>query len=87
MISLDKTLTQTVDAYGNAFAEYVTNLFSGEDDQVKQLEKIIAKGGIMDVAVDLNQMTKSTKKLLSAKLIQAAWSVAPEGAGAHPFIL
>lgn len=86
-MSIDKALAQIVDNFGQAISKYVEDLFSGADDQVTELFNLMARGGIMDVVVNLNQITQSTKKLIGAKLIEAAWTVAPEGAGAHPFIL
>ncbi|PKY06143.1 hypothetical protein P168DRAFT_303792 [Aspergillus campestris IBT 28561] len=85
--TVDKALAQSVTSLGDAFTDYVKDLFSGEGDQPEQLLTLTGRGAIMDVGVDLGQITESTRKLLGAKMIQAAWSVAPEGAGAHPFIL
>ena len=83
----DKFLAQAVTQYSEVFSKYLSSMFSGTKESPQKLLEIIGKGAILDMPVDLSAVKNATKKALAAKIIQAAWKIAPDGAGAHPFIL
>ncbi|KAL4888153.1 hypothetical protein BDV59DRAFT_196696 [Aspergillus ambiguus] len=87
MATMDLVLISTVRDFSNGIAGYVREVFSGINDSPQKLLDAIGKGAINDVLVDLDAVKQAMKKVMAGKMVQAAWKIAPSGAGAHPFIL
>lgn len=75
-----------MDGWKNIESKYLELIFSGDDEQVNALYRMI-HGGAMNAAVNglhMDKIKKDVEKILYSQMIPFAWSVSPTAA--RPFI-
>lgn len=73
-------------AWKNIESKYLQHIFSGEDEQVNELYRMI-RGGALNAAVNglhLDNIKTEIEKILYSQMIPFGWSVSPTAA--RPFI-